>query len=100
MNLLTLSNIYSANSGHGFDDILKGFSKQTVLAENMQEKIDAAINGLGTLSGNYADILNNTADRQTITETIQSVREIRDLLTADFVQVLDINIGFNSNDGD
>lgn len=100
VNLLTLSNIYSANSGHGFDDILKGFSKQTVLAENMQEKIDAAINGLGTLSGNYADILNNTADRQTITETIQSVREIRDLLTADFVQVLDINIGFNSNDGD
>lgn len=100
VNLATLSDIFTANNGHGFDNILADFSAQSVLAEDMQIKIDLAINTIELLDGNYADILNNTSDRETITATIQAVREIRDLLTADFVQVLDINIGFNSNDGD
>lgn len=100
VNLAALADIYTAGNGHGFNDILTDFSDQATLAEDMQTKIDAAIASIALVEGNYAEILNNPTDRETISETIQTVREIRDLLTADFVQVLDINIGFNSNDGD
>jgi len=100
LNLASFAAIYSAGDGHGFDDILKDHLEQTSLADNMQAKLDAAIASAGGLQGDYADLLNDEAARTTIAETIQAVREVRDLLTADFVQTLDINIGFNSNDGD
>lgn len=99
-NIATLKVIYSAGDGHGFDDILINHLDQQNIATEMLSAIEAAVSAANALDDNYSAQLNNDAGRLKITETIASMRLIRDLLTADFVQATDINIGFNSNDGD
>jgi predicted lipoprotein len=99
-NVHSFKEIYSAGDGHGFHKILTEFLQQEGIATQMNEKISAAITAVDMLSGNYAELLNSVEGRVVITDAIQKLRELRDLLTADFVQATDINIGFNSNDGD
>ena len=100
INLNTFKDLFTAMDGHGFDNILTTHLEQQAISENMMSKLDAAIATASSLEGNYADLLNDEQARNTITELIQNIREIRDLVTAEFVQATDINIGFNSNDGD
>ena len=38
--------------------------------------------------------------KMTLSALIDQLRDFRTVLTADFVQAMDIYIGFNSNDGD
>jgi len=99
-NAQSFVDIYTAKGGHGFDDILNGFLEQPSIATQMQEKVDAANAAAALLTEDYKALLADDAGRQQITDAIQKLRELRDLLTADFVQATDINIGFNSNDGD
>jgi predicted lipoprotein len=100
VNVHSFREIYSAGDGHGFNKILSEFLQQEGIATQMNEKITAAITASDMLSGNYAELLNSAEGRLEIENAIQKLRELRDLLTADFVQATDINIGFNSNDGD
>ncbi len=100
INLNTFKDLFTAIDGHGFDNILTTHLEQQAISENMMNKLDAAIATASSLEGNYADLLKDEQARNTITELIQNIREIRDLVTAEFVQATDINIGFNSNDGD
>ncbi|MFT5760038.1 MAG: putative lipoprotein [Alteromonadaceae bacterium] len=99
-NVHSFEEIYSAGNGHGFNNILTDFLQQEGIATQMNEKIGAAIIAVDALSGHYSELLKSVEGRITIAEAIQKLRELRDLLTADFVQATDINIGFNSNDGD
>jgi len=100
INLNTFKDLFTAIDGHGFDNILTTHLEQQAISENMMNKLDAAIATASSLEGNFEDLLNDEQARNTITELIQNIREIRDLVTAEFVQATDINIGFNSNDGD
>jgi hypothetical protein len=52
------------------------------------------------LQGSYDELLKTAEGRATIDANINAIRVIRDILTVDFVQATDINIGFNANDGD
>lgn len=99
-NIATFSVIYSAGAGHGFDDILIGHLSQQNIATEMLASIEGAITAANALNGNYETLLKTAEGRVQITATIDSLRAIRDVLTVDFVQATDINIGFNSNDGD
>jgi len=99
-NLRSFKDLFTAKNGYGFDDVLATFLDQKIIADLMLEKLDAAITTADTLEGNYVDLLNKESARQTLIALIQNVREIRDLVTTEFVQATDINIGFNSNDGD
>ncbi|MFQ3208600.1 MAG: putative lipoprotein [Colwellia sp.] len=99
-NINTFSVIYSAGGGHGFDNILIDHLGQQNIATEMLSSIDGAITSADALSGSYETLLKTDEGRTQITATIDSLRGIRDLLTVDFVQATDINIGFNSNDGD
>jgi len=66
----------------------------------MLTSIETAITNANALTGSYKTLLKTEAGRAQITATIDSLRGVRDVLTVDFVQATDINIGFNSNDGD
>lgn len=99
-NIATFKVIFSAADGHGFDDILNDHLGQQNIATEMSLAIEAAITQANLLSGDGAELLNTAAGRAQITLTIDALRAVRDLLTVDFVQATDINIGFNANDGD
>jgi len=99
-NIATFRIIYTAGDGHGFDDILIDFLDQKNINTEMLAAIDASIDAADTLNSTYKDLLSTEAGRTQLNTTIQNLRLLRDLLTADFVQTTDINIGFNSNDGD
>jgi len=99
-NIATFRIIYTAGHGHGFDDILIDFLDQKNINTEMLAAIDASIDAADILNGTYKDLLSTEAGRTQLNTTIQNLRLLRDLLTADFVQTTDINIGFNSNDGD
>lgn len=99
-NIATFKVIYSAGGGHGFDDILIAHLSQQNIATEMSTAIDNAITSANILSGSYETLLKSPEGRVQISATIDNLRAIRDVLTVDFVQATDINIGFNSNDGD
>ena len=99
-NIATFKTIYTAGDGHGFDNILTDHLDQLGIATEMQLAIESAIESANALADDYEAQLNDDAGRININKTISDLRLVRDILTADFVQVTDINIGFNSNDGD
>ena len=99
-NLKTFKTIYLAGGGHGFDDILITHLGQQNIATQMLTAIDASIASAEALDDSLVMLLKTEQGRVKVTETVASIRVIRNLLTADFVQATDINIGFNSNDGD
>lgn len=99
-NITTFEGIFTANGGHGFDDILITFLDQPSISTLMSDSISEAMTTVNGLSDNYAELLNSSDGRIDVDNTIQKLRDLRDLVTIDFVQATDINIGFNSNDGD
>jgi len=100
VNLNTFEAIYTAGQGHGFDNILTDFLDQQATATSMADKIDAAQAAISALEGSYKEALNDDTKRAALVDTIDKIRDIRDTLTGEFVQILDLSIGFNSNDGD
>ncbi|HCM47199.1 MAG TPA: hypothetical protein DIS98_06755, partial [Colwellia sp.] len=89
-NINTFSVIYSAGSGHGFDNILIDHLGQQNIATEMLSSIDGAITSADALAGSYETLLKTADGRAQITATIDSLRAIRDVLTVDFVQATDI----------
>lgn len=102
LNTDSFLTLFTANNGHGFDDILTDHFDQQAISEDMLAKITAIETALNTLDSDmtYAELLNDDTSRTQLTDIIQKIRELRDVITADFIQATDINIGFNSNDGD
>gem|GEM_PF-856243 len=99
-NVKSFQQIYTAGDGHSFEKILVEFLEQPAIATQMNDRIAAAITATETLSGLYVELLNSDDGRLVIDNNIQKLRDVRDILSIDFIQATDINIGFNSNDGD
>lgn len=102
-NLLNFQIIYSANNAKGFDDILANTLQQSSINANMLNRINAAIATIGRLNqqfDSYIEALTDDSGRAELLQLITDLQAIREVLSADFIQALDINIGFNSNDGD
>jgi len=99
-NINSLIAIYTANDGHGFDDILNDHLEQGTIATEMLEALTRAQSKINELSGSYDSALNQEQSRAVLQEVIEALRDFRTVLSADFIQAMDINIGFNSNDGD
>jgi hypothetical protein len=79
---------------------LNDYLEQNSIANEMLAAIDASIEETTNLQGSYDELLKTAEGRATIDANINAIRAIRDILTVDFVQATDINIGFNANDGD
>lgn len=99
-NVAAFKVIYTAGDGYGFDNILNDYLEQNSIANEMLAAIDASIEETTNLQGSYDELLKTAEGRATIDANINAIRAIRDILTVDFVQATDINIGFNANDGD
>lgn len=100
VNIQSLLDIYTAKNGHGFDDILNTHLEQTSIASQMVEALTQAKEAIDALLGSYTEALNDDAKRAELDKVINALRDVRTVLTADFIQALDLNVGFNSNDGD
>ncbi len=100
INLQLFMDIYQAGSGHGFDDILQLHLEQDNIAASMNERLLSLQNHVLAIQGTMEDALQDESARAQLKELIAAIQDFRTVLTADFVQALDINIGFNSNDGD
>ncbi|MFT6270528.1 MAG: putative lipoprotein [Alphaproteobacteria bacterium] len=102
-NLLTFKALYTNGDQTGLDNILRDTVSQTEIASQMLNALDAAIAEITDLQQNfnsYEAALNDTQGRAQLTAIVEDIRAIRDVLSTGFIQALDINIGFNSNDGD
>ncbi len=99
-NIETFDEIYSAGNGHGFSLILSTFLQRQSIDERMQQAITDALASINQLSGSYTDALKASEKRVILQQVVVKLRVLRDIFTAEFVQVTDLNIGFNSNDGD
>jgi len=99
-NVKSFQQIYTAGDGHGFEKILTEFLGQPAIATQMSDRIASAVTATESLTGLYTELLTSDDGRVIIDNNIQKLREVRDILSIDFIQATDINIGFNSNDGD
>jgi predicted lipoprotein len=99
-NIDVFLTIYTAGGGHGFDDVFNDFLDQKNINTEMIAALENAVAATDELTGTYENLLKSEAGRIKVMAVIDSLRLVRDILTADFVQAADINIGFNSNDGD
>ncbi len=102
-NLNAFLTLYTAGDGNGFDDILTSTLDQGSINSQMLDSINAsitAINNIQSQFNSYEDLLQDEAGRAALSGLIDNLRDVRDVLTTGFVQALDINIGFNANDGD
>lgn len=105
LNLRSFKQVYQGGdgSGKGFDDILANFLQQEAINTQMLEAIDGLISdaeGMQTRYNSFNAMLADAQGRAELQAMIDKLRVLRDVLTSSFVQALDINIGFNSNDGD
>jgi len=102
VNIAAFEDLYTAGNGHGFDEVLINHFEQQAISDDISAKIAAITTSLALLNSEmtFEQLLNDEASRTQLTDVVQKIRELRDVITADFVQATDINIGFNSNDGD
>lgn len=100
INLNLFKQIYSAGDGHGFDKILQDHLQQSNIQTSMSSNLDNLVSKVNAMQGTLEEMLADDANRLEVSELISAIQDFRTVLTADFVQALDINIGFNSNDGD
>lgn len=100
INLQLFVDIYNAGGGHGFDDILINHLDHHAIETNLSETLSQVQAQVIALQGTLADVLADDPSREQVKQLIVAIQDFRTVMTADFVQALDINIGFNSNDGD
>ncbi|MEM0909441.1 MAG: imelysin family protein [Pseudomonadota bacterium] len=105
IKLLTIRAFFTNLDGKGFDTIIGDVLEQPSINDQLMSALDASVAAIQAINQNpdfdsYADLLDSDAGRAALTEVIDSTRDVRDILVADFIQVLDIQIGFNALDGD
>lgn len=103
VNLQSFQTLYTNGNGRGFDAILTDTLQQQTISDQMSTAVEstiARINQINSDFDSYQTLLADEDGRAQLTVLIDELRTIRDVLTTGFVQALDINIGFNSNDGD
>jgi predicted lipoprotein len=102
-NIQSFKALYSNNDNKGFDAILSDALDQTEISEQMSTSINnmlVIVERLNTDYDTYDQVLADASARAEVEALIEEIRVTRDYLSSGFIQALDINIGFNSNDGD
>jgi predicted lipoprotein len=103
INAATFLSIYTAGDGQGFDDILSTTLDQQTIATQVNTDISAAINRIEAIKqtfNTYSIAIADNDGRAQLTSLVNELNTIRDVLTIEFIQALDINTGFNATDGD
>lgn len=103
INAATFLSIYTAGDGQGFDDILRTTLDQQTIATQVNTDISAAINRIEAIKqslNTYSAAIADDDGRVQLTALVNELNTIRDVLTIEFIQALDISTGFNATDGD
>lgn len=102
-NINAFLTLYTAGNGAGFDDILNDTLGQDTINTQMMDALNASMTTIITIREQHESLdtlFQEDTGRALAAGLVDNLRDVRDVLTTGFVQALDINIGFNSNDGD
>jgi predicted lipoprotein len=103
INIRRFLSIYTNDDGLGFDSILLDFLEQQTINEEITTSlttIEAQIEQINQDFDSYKAMLADAAGREALTDLVAEMRVLIDLIDVTFTQALDLNLGFNSSDGD
>ncbi|GLR69923.1 imelysin family protein [Agaribacter marinus] len=103
LNVNTLLAIYGNDESTSFRHIVKSFLAQGTIDDEIMRSLNGAkdaVERILAIQNSYTAALNDPELRQELNLLIGHLRDYRDHFTTGFIQSLDLNIGFNSNDGD
>jgi predicted lipoprotein len=103
INAATFLSIYTAGGGQGFDDILTTTLGQQTIATQVNTEITAVIDRIAAIKqtlNTYSTAIADDDGRAQLAALVDELNTIRDVLTIEFLQALDISTGFNATDGD
>ena len=102
-NIQTFLSIYTNEEGVGFDSILVDFLEQVSINTEITTSltdINKQITQINQDFDSYETMLADTAGREALSNLVTEMRVLIDLIDTTFTQALDLNLGFNSTDGD
>jgi predicted lipoprotein len=103
INIHSFLSIYTNDDGLGFDSILVDFLEQTTINQEITASLTTIVAQIEQINQNfdsYKTMLADTAGREALTSLVAEMRVLIDLIDITFTQALDLNLGFNSSDGD
>ena len=103
INIQSFLSIYTNDDGLGFDSILGDFLEQQTINEELTTSLTSVVTQIEQINQNfdsYETMLADAAGREALTDLVAEMRVLIDLIDITFTQALDLNLGFNSTDGD
>ena len=103
INIHSFLSIYTNDDGLGFDSILVDFLEQQSINEELTTSINTIVTQIELINQNfdsYQAMLADATGREALTNLVAEMRVLIDLIDITFTQALDLNLGFNSSDGD
>ncbi|MFT6990417.1 MAG: putative lipoprotein [Paraglaciecola sp.] len=102
-NIQTFLSIYTNEEGVGFDSILVDFLEQVSINTEITTSltdVNTQIEQINQDFDSYETMLADSSGREALTNLVTEMRVLIDLIDMSFTQALDLNLGFNSTDGD
>jgi len=103
INIHSFLSIYTNDDGLGFDSILVDFLEQQTINQELTTSLTSVVAQIEQINQNfesYETMLADAAGREALTNLVAEMRVLIDLIDITFTQALDLNLGFNSSDGD
>ena len=103
INIQSFLSIYTNDDGLGFDSILVDFLGQQSINDELTTSLTTTVDRIRLINQNfdsYEAMLADAAGREALTNLVAEMRVLIDLIDITFTQALDLNLGFNSSDGD
>jgi predicted lipoprotein len=103
INIHSFLSIYTNDDGLGFDSILVDFLEQQTINQEITASLTTIVAQIEQINQNfdsYKTMLADAAGREALTSLVAEMRVLIDLIDITFTQALDLNLGFNSSDGD
>ena len=103
INIHSFLSIYTNDNGLGFDAILVDFLEQQSINQEITSSLTTIVAQIEQINENfdsYETMLADAAGREALTDLVAEMRVLIDLIDVTFTQALDLNLGFNSSDGD
>jgi predicted lipoprotein len=103
INIHSFLSIYTNGDGLGFDSILGDVLEQTTINQEITASLTTIVAQIEQINQNfdsYKTMLADAAGREALTDLVAEMRVLIDLIDVTFTQALDLNLGFNSSDGD
>lgn len=103
INIHRFLSIYTNDDGLGFDSILADFLEQQTINQEITASLTTIVAQIEQINQNfdsYETMLADAPGREALTDLVSEMRVLIDLIDVTFTQALDLNLGFNSSDGD